>query len=177
MIARYFPPCTGNHMVEAKTAASQKQHGLAYGGAAALRCRSIPILSYSGALLNKEEYAQTGRKERYRNRFGNPVTNIMENKTNGTNFTSALAKNTLDQIPQPKSDAREIVGLVKHSGKIDGYQLSDGSTVSKEEGVRMAKDGEIKGVGVAHRGDTEYLKSIPDSSDNNNLGNLPSISG
>lgn len=62
-------------------------------------------------------------------------------------FSSALAKNTLDEIPAPKSDAREIVGLVKHSGKIEGYQLSDGSTVSKEEGVRMARDGEIKGVG------------------------------
>lgn len=101
----------------------------------------------------------------------------MDNKVKDTNLTAALAKNTLDEIPQPKSDAREIVGLVKHSGKIDGYQLSDGSTVSKEEGVRMAKDGDIRGVGVAHRGDTEYLKSIPDGSDNNNLGNLPSVTG
>ena len=41
----------------------------------------------------------------------------------------------------------------------------------------MAKNGEIKGVGVAHRGETEYLKSIPDNSENNNLGSLPSISG
>ena len=101
----------------------------------------------------------------------------MENKTNDTRLTAALAKNTLDEIPQPKSDAKEIVGLVKHSGKIDGYQLSDGSTVSKEEGVQMAKSGDIKGVGVAHRGDTEYLKSIPDGSDDNNLGSLPSVSG
>lgn len=101
----------------------------------------------------------------------------MENNKNNSNLTAALAQNTLDQIPQPKSDAREIVGLVKHSGKIDGYQLSDGSTVSKQEGVEMAKAGDIKGVGVAHRKDTEYLKSIPDSSDNNNLGNLPSVSG
>ena len=101
----------------------------------------------------------------------------MGNKNNDTSLTAALAKNTLDEIPEPKSDAREIVGLIKHSGKIDGYQLSDGSTVSREEGVRMAKDGAIRGVGVAHRGDTEYLKSIPDDSDNNNLGNLPSVSG
>ena len=101
----------------------------------------------------------------------------MENKTNDTRLTAALAKNTLDEIPQPKSDAKEIVGLVKHSGKIHGYQLSDGSTVSKEEGVQMAKSGDIKGVGVAHRGDTEYLKSIPDNSDDNNLGSLPSVSG
>ena len=101
----------------------------------------------------------------------------MEDRANDTKFTAALAKNTLDEIPQPKSDAREIVGLVKHSGRIDGYQLSDGSTVSKEEGVQMAKSGHIKGVGVAHRGDTEYLKSIPDGSDDNNLGSLPSVSG
>lgn len=101
----------------------------------------------------------------------------MENKVKDTSLTAALAKNTLDDIPEPKSDAREIVGLIKHSGKIDGYQLSDGSAVTKEEGVRMAKDGDIKGVGVAHRGDTEYLKAIPDGSDDNNLGSLPSISG
>ena len=101
----------------------------------------------------------------------------MENKVKETELTAALAKNTLDEIPMPKSDAKEIVGLVRDNGKIDGYQLSDHSTVSKAEGVQMAKDGEIKGVGIAHRGDTEYLKSIPDDSENNNLGNLPSVSG
>ena len=92
-------------------------------------------------------------------------------------FTNALAKNTLDEIPTPKQNAKDIVGLVKESGKITGYQLSDGSTVSKNEGVNLAKQGEIKGVGVAHRGDTEYLKSIPDGTDDNNLSNLPATSG
>lgn len=88
----------------------------------------------------------------------------------------ALARNTLDDIPQAKGDAREIVGLVKASGRITGYQLSDGSTVSKEEGVALAKSGEIKNVGIAHRKDTEYLKSLPDGTESNNLGNLPSVS-
>ena len=74
-------------------------------------------------------------------------------------------------------NAKEIVGLVKKSGKITGYQLSDGATVSKEEGVAMAKAGEIQGVGVAHRKDTEYLKALPDGTEGNNLGNLPSVSG
>lgn len=92
-------------------------------------------------------------------------------------LSEALARNTLDDIPEAKSDAKEIVGLVKHSGRIAGYQLSDGSTVSKEEGVALAKNGEIKNVGIAHRKDTEYLKSLPDGTENNNLGNLPSISG
>ena len=68
-----------------------------------------------------------------------------------------LAYAALDEVPTPKSDAKEIVGLVKSSGRISGYQLSDGSTVSKEEGVSMAKAGEIQGVGIAHRKDNEYL--------------------
>ena len=88
-----------------------------------------------------------------------------------------LAYAALDDIPTPKADAKEIVGLVKSSGRITGYQLSNGSTISKEEGVAMAKAGDIKGVGVAHRKDTEYLKSLPDSKEDNNLGNLPSVSG
>lgn len=88
-----------------------------------------------------------------------------------------LAYAALDEVPETKADAKEIVGLVKSSGKITGYQLSDGETVSKEEGVAMAKAGEIQGVGIAHRKDSEYLKSLPDGTEDNNLGNLPSISG
>lgn len=88
-----------------------------------------------------------------------------------------LAYAALDDVPEAKADAKEIVGLVKNSGRVTGYQLSDGSTVSKEEGVAMAKAGEIQGVGVAHRKDSEYLKSLPDNTEDNNLGNLPSVSG
>ena len=88
-----------------------------------------------------------------------------------------LAMNAFDDIPKAKSDAKDIVGLVKSSGRVTGYQLSDGSTVSKQEGVELARQGDIKGVGIAHRKDTEYLKSLPDGSENNNLNNLPSISG
>ena len=87
-----------------------------------------------------------------------------------------LVKQTLDQIPQPSANAKRIVGLVKEGGRITGYQLSDESFVSKPEAVSMAKQGQIAGVGIAHRGDTEYLKSIPDGRENNNLGNLPSVS-
>lgn len=90
--------------------------------------------------------------------------------------TKGFIKNTLDQIPTPNSNAKRIVGLVKESGRITGYKLSDQSYVSKPEAVNMAKNGEISGVGIAHRGDTEYLKSLPDSNENNNLGNLPAVS-
>ena len=87
-----------------------------------------------------------------------------------------LVKNTLDQIPQAKSNAKRIVGLLKEGGKITGYQLSDNTIVEKQQAVTMAKNGQISDVGIAHRGDTEYLKSIPNGSENDNLGNLPSVS-
>ena len=87
-----------------------------------------------------------------------------------------LVKQTLDQIPETNSNAKQIIGLVKEGGRITGYQLSDNSIVGKQQAVNMAKQGQIAGVGIAHRGDTEYLKSIPDGSENNNLGNLPSVS-
>lgn len=87
-----------------------------------------------------------------------------------------LVKNTLDQIPQAEPNAKHIVGLVKKGGKITGYKLSDETFVSRQEGVSMAKQGQIADVGIAHRGDTEYLKSIPNGSENDNLSNLPTIS-
>ena len=88
----------------------------------------------------------------------------------------SLVKNTLDQIPQPNANARRIVGLIKEGGRVTGYQLSDETFVSKPEAVSMVKQGKIAGVGVAHRGDTEYLKAIPNGSEQDNLGNLPSVS-
>ncbi len=87
-----------------------------------------------------------------------------------------FVKNTLDQIPNAKSDAKRIVGLVKQNGRVTGYKLSDNSILSKSEAVSLAKQGGIAGVGIAHRKDNEYLKSIPNGSENDNLSNLPSVS-
>lgn len=90
-------------------------------------------------------------------------------------LSSILPKAALDDIPTPKNDAVSITGLVKQKGKITGYQLSDDRIVSREDGVALAKAGEIKGVGIAHRKDTEYLKAIPDDNENNNLSSLPTV--
>lgn len=87
-----------------------------------------------------------------------------------------LAQNTLDQIPVSASNARSITGLVKEGGRVTGYRLSDNTVLEKAQAVELARQGGIAGVGIAHRGDTEYLKSIPDGKEGNNLGNLPSIS-
>ena len=87
-----------------------------------------------------------------------------------------LDKNTLDQIPKANSNAKHIVGLIKEDGRITGYKLSDETSVSKPEAVSMAKQAQIEGIGIAHRGNAEYLKFIPSGSENDNLGNLPSVS-
>jgi hypothetical protein len=89
---------------------------------------------------------------------------------------SKLPLMAMKDIPQPNADAKQITALVKESGRITGYQLSDGRVVSKEEGVALARQGGITGVGIATRNGNEYLKSLPDDSEGNNLGNLPSIS-
>lgn len=89
---------------------------------------------------------------------------------------NAHVKNTLDDIPKAAPNAKRIVGLVKTGGRVTGYQLSDETTVSKSDAVQMAKQGMITGVGIAHHGDTEYLKAIPNGNENDNLGNLPSVS-
>ncbi len=90
--------------------------------------------------------------------------------------TSSLAMNALDNIPKPGPNAQNIVALVKHSGKVTGYQLSSGETLSKEDGVALAKSGGISGVGISHRNGQEYLKSLPDNTEGNNLSSLPTVS-
>lgn len=91
------------------------------------------------------------------------------------NSVSSLPMSAMKEIPSPKEDAKQIVGLTKEKGKITGYKLSDGSLVSKAEGVTLARQGEISGVGISTNRGNEYLKSLPDNAEDNNLGNLPTI--
>ena len=78
--------------------------------------------------------------------------------------------------PVPNKDAKSISKLIRNNGKISGYQLSDGTILSKSEGVALAKQGGIRGVAIARRNGSEYLRSLPDRSESNNLGDLPSTS-
>lgn len=92
------------------------------------------------------------------------------------NLRTELPKLAMDEIPTPNKDAVTITGLVKHSGRITGYELSDHRIVDRDEGVALARSGEIRGVGIAHNKGTEYLKSIPDDEESNNLSSLPTVS-
>lgn len=94
---------------------------------------------------------------------------------NNDNIIGNLPKNINKEVPSPNEDAKKITAVVKHSGEIVGYELSNGQRLTKEEGIQMAKEGEILGVGVATRKGNEYLRTLPDERENNNLSNLPSI--
>ena len=87
-----------------------------------------------------------------------------------------LPKNINIMNPVVNKDAKNIKKLIKSGGKVSGYELSDGQILSKSDGVALAKQGGIRGVAIATRNGNEYLRSYPDSAENNNLGNLPSIS-
>ena len=91
------------------------------------------------------------------------------------NNLSGLPLNAMSEILEPKADAKRITALVKDSGKITGYQLSDGQILNKADGVELARQGGIQGVGISKRKGNEYLKSLPDGNDNNNLTNLPTV--
>lgn len=87
-----------------------------------------------------------------------------------------LPRNINKDVPTPNNDAQSIRGIIKNSGEIVGYELSNGKRINKEEGVQMAKNGQIAGVavGVSRKGE-EYLRSLPDENENNNLSSLPVI--
>ena len=87
-----------------------------------------------------------------------------------------LPKNINKEVPTPNNNASSINAIVKKSGEIVGYQLSNGDRISKEEGIKKAKNGEISGVaiGVSKKGE-EYLRSLPDDNENNNLSSLPVV--
>jgi hypothetical protein len=87
-----------------------------------------------------------------------------------------LPKNINKEVPTPKADANRITKLVKESGDVVGYELSNGERVSKDEAISLARNGEIAGVAVATRKGSEYLRTLPYGKDNNNLSSLPSVS-
>lgn len=91
-------------------------------------------------------------------------------------INAPLPLRSFQDISTPKANAQQIVALAKEEGYVTGYKLSDGRILSREEGVQLARKGGIQGVGIATNKGTEYLKSLPDRSEENNLGSLPSIS-
>ena len=102
---------------------------------------------------------------------------IMDDNTMNENIKEILPRMAFEEIPTPKPDAQEIVELQKDSGEVTGYKLSGGEVLSVEEAIALARQGGIKDVGIATNKGTEYLKSLPDDDESNNLSHLPSFEG
>lgn len=87
-----------------------------------------------------------------------------------------LPNNANKIIPKVDKDAKNIEAIIKKDNSITGYKLSGGDIISIQEGVNLAKNGKIAGVGVATNKGNEYLRSLADGTESNNLSNLPVIS-
>jgi hypothetical protein len=82
----------------------------------------------------------------------------------------------LESKAQVNTEKNSIVAIMKHSGEITGYELSNGEKITKERGVELAKTGSITGVSVStSRKGEEYLRSLRDDDESNNLSALPII--
>lgn len=110
----------------------------------------------------------------------------MENQTlNNSNISSEDLESNITTLPNninienttnDNNTKESITALVKHGGEVVGYELSNGQKISKEQGVQLARNSGINGVTVAiSRKGEEYLRSLPDQDENNNLKSLPII--
>ena len=90
--------------------------------------------------------------------------------------TTNLNSEDLASKSQYDTDKNSITAIMKHSGEITGYELSNGEQITKERGVELAKAGSISGVSVAtSKKGEEYLRSLRDDDESNNLSSLPII--
>lgn len=80
---------------------------------------------------------------------------------------------TLDKICVNDEKSKEITRLIKKKNRIVGYEIANEYDVTVEQAIQLAKQGKLKNVGIAHNKNTIYLKSVPDTSEENNLSNLP----
>lgn len=94
---------------------------------------------------------------------------------NNDNIIGNLPENINKEIPTPNSNAESISKLIKESGEVVGYELSSGERISKEQAISLAKSGGILDIAVATRNGEEYLRTLPDGKDGNNLSSLPTI--
>lgn len=115
-----------------------------------------------------------------------PLTGLPFNLTNNISTSNSdmklsgpllnLSNDDSASGSQTNVEKKTIKAVVKHSGEITGYELSDGEQVTKERGVELAKAGAISGVSVStSRKGEEYLRSLRDDDESNNLNSLPII--
>ncbi|MBP3888459.1 MAG: DUF3892 domain-containing protein [Cellulosilyticum sp.] len=79
-------------------------------------------------------------------------------------------------VSEGGADAESITKLIKSGGEVVGYELESGKHISVHQAIEMAKANQLKHVGISiSKGGNEYIRSLADGDESNNLGNLPSI--
>lgn len=87
-----------------------------------------------------------------------------------------LAKQANQIVSEGGPDAKSITKVIKHQQEVVGYELSDGSQVDMAEAIRMASNNQLQHVGVStSKKGEQYIRSLPDGDEANNLSNLPVI--
>jgi hypothetical protein len=85
-------------------------------------------------------------------------------------------KNINQIVSEGGPNAKQIVKFIKQDNEVIGYVLSNGEKVTVKEAIQLAKQGELEHVGVStSKAGNEYIRSLPDGDESNNLDNLPSI--
>lgn len=76
------------------------------------------------------------------------------------------------------NDSSKIIKVKKNSdGDITDVMLQNGNVFSINEAIMMAKDNKIEGVNVGRaKNGREFLRSDPNSTESDNLDNLPTFS-
>ena len=107
---------------------------------------------------------------------GLPLTSNTDISTTNSDVTySNPTINLNNDDLKTRKDKEEITALVKKDGSVTGYELSNGKRVSKQEAIELTKNNALSGVSVSSRNGEEYLRSLPDQNENNNLSSLPNI--
>ena len=69
--------------------------------------------------------------------------------------------------------ALKIIGRREKNGANTHYKLSDGRTITREEGVRMQKDGYLPDYNVVTIEGVQYLRDNPDTRKEDNIDEQP----
>ncbi len=100
----------------------------------------------------------------------------MQSENQSNNSLGNLPKNINRVTSEGGPGAQQIVKFIKQDNQVVGYVLSSGEKINVQQAISLAKEGQIEHVGVSvSKGGKEYIRSLPDGDESNNLDNLPSI--
>lgn len=87
-----------------------------------------------------------------------------------------LAQQTNQIVSEGGPGALGITKVIKHDQEVVGYELTSGIHVSMDEAIQMAANNQLQHVGVStSKKGEQYIRSLPDGDESNNLSNLPVI--